>query len=184
MATDGDRHQRTQADYLPQVIAETRAILLALDVPEESISRLVENRNYTPADLLIMALALKRLNAQNTAAFIERAAEVGSRNVAFYHRRRAQLLAAHSTELGGVVSFVNVGGQPINIARNGSVIAAFVVDDISWTDIQQRTFITATAEIQRSKPGTVPVLATTGEVTPMAAGEITRRGWKIVRIKL
>jgi hypothetical protein len=184
VATVSDAKDTLRSKTAAQVIAETRAILLALDVPEESISRLVENRNYTPADLLIMALALKRLNAQNTAAFIERAAEVGSRNVAFYHRRRAQLLAAHSTELGGVVSFVNVGGQPINIARNGSVIAAFVVDDISWTDIQQRTFITATAEIQRSKPGTVPVLATTGEVTPMAAGEITRRGWKIVRIKL
>lgn len=184
VATVSDAKDTLRSKTAAQVIAETRTILLALGVPEETSSRLVENRNYTPADLLIMALALKRLNAQNTAAFIERAADVGSRNVAFYNRRRAQLLAARSGELGGVVSFVTIAGQPINVARNGSIIAAFVVDDISWTDIQQRTFVTATAEIQRSKPGAVPVLATTGEVTPMAAGEITRRGWKIIRIKL
>jgi hypothetical protein len=62
-------------------------------------------------------------------------------------------------------------------------VAAFTVDDIAWTDVQQRTFIAATAEIQRMKPGTTPVLATTGAVTPMAATEIGQRGWKIVHIK-
>ena len=57
-----------------QVIAELRATLLSLGVPEESVSRLVENRKYTPADLLIMSRALKRLNAQNTTAFVDHAA--------------------------------------------------------------------------------------------------------------
>ena len=67
--------------------------------------------------------------------------------------------------------------------RNGNVVAAFTVDDISWTDVQQRKFIAATAEIQRMKPDTTPVLATAGAVTPMAAAEIGQRGWKIVHIK-
>jgi hypothetical protein len=34
-------------------------------------------------------------------------------------------------------------------------------------------------EIQRMKPGAVPVLATTGVVTPMAAAQIGQRGQKI-----
>jgi len=166
-----------------QLIAEVRATLSSLGVPEESINRLVENRNFTPADLLIMARALKQLNAQNTAAFVEHVAGAGSRNVAFYHRRRAQILAARSTELGSIVSFVTFGGQPINVARNGDIVAAFMVDDIAWTEIQQRTFVAATTEIHRTKPGAVPVLATTGTVTPMAAAEIGKRGWKIVQLK-
>jgi hypothetical protein len=157
--------------------------LLALGISDESVSRLVENRNYTPADLLIMARALKKLNAENTTAFVDHVAGVGSRNVAFYHRRRAQILAARSNELGGIISFVTFGGQPINLARNGNVVAAFTVDDIAWTEVQQRTFIAATAEIQRMKAGAVPVLATTGAVTPLAAAEIGQRGWKIVHIK-
>jgi hypothetical protein len=32
-------------------------------------------------------------------------------------------------------------------------------------------------------PGGVPVLATTGAVTPMAAAEIGQHGWKIVHIE-
>jgi hypothetical protein len=183
VATVSDARDTLRSKTAAQVIAETRATFLGLGIPDARISRLVENRNYTPADLLIMALALKKLKAENTTAFVDHVAGAGTRNVAFYHRRRAQILAARSNELGGIVSFVTFGGQPINIARNGNVVAAFTVDDISWTDVQQRTFIAATAEIQRMKPGTTPVLATTGAVTPMAAAEIGQRGWKIVHIK-
>ena len=130
-----------------------------------------------------MARALKQLNAQNTTVFVDHAAGAGSRNVAFYHHRRAQILATRSAELGGIASFVTFGGQPINVARNGNIVAAFTVDDIAWIEIQQRTFVAATAEIQRTKPGATPVLATTGAVTPLAAAEIGKRGWKIVRVK-
>jgi hypothetical protein len=166
-----------------QVIAEARATLVSLGVSDESASRLVENRNYTPADLLIMARALKQLNAQDTTAFVDHASGAGSRNVAFYHRRRAQIIAARSNQLGGIDSFVTFGGQAINVARNGNIVAAFTVDDIAWTEVQQRTFVAVTAEIQRAKPGATPVLATTGVVTPLAAAEIGKRGWKIVHVK-
>jgi hypothetical protein len=183
VATVSDARDTLRSKTAAQVIAEAKATLLALGVSEESVNRLDENRNYTPADLLIMARALKRLNAQSTAAFVEHAAGAGSRNVAFYHRRRAQILAARSSELGGIASFVTFGGQPINVARNGNVVAAFTVDDIAWTEVQQRTFLAVTTEIHRKNPGATPVLATTGAVTPMAAGEIGKRGWKIVHIK-
>ncbi|MGA8947680.1 MAG: hypothetical protein WB497_17390, partial [Pseudolabrys sp.] len=102
VATFSDAKDTLRSKTAAQVIAETRATLLSLGISDESVSRLVENRNYTPADLLIMARALKRLNAENTTAFIEHAAGAGSRNVAFYHRRRAQILAARSDELGGL----------------------------------------------------------------------------------
>jgi hypothetical protein len=183
VATVSDARDTLRSKTAAQVIAETRANLLGLGIPDETVSRLVENRNYTPADLLIMSLALKKLNAENTTAFVDHVAGASTRNVAFYHRRRAQILAARSSELGGLVSFVTFGGQPINLARNGNVVAAFTVDDIAWTEVQQRTFIAATSEMQRMKPGAVPVLATTGAVTPMAAAEIGQRGWKIVHIK-
>ena len=183
VATVGSAKDTLRSKTAAQLIAEVRATLSSLGVPEESINRLVENRNFTPADLLIMARALKQLNAQNTAAFVEHVAGAGSRNVAFYHRRRAQILATRSTELGSIVSFVTFGGQPINVARNGDIVAAFMVDDIAWTELQQRTFVAATTEIHRTKPGAVPVLATTGTVTPMAAAEIGKRGWKIVQLK-
>ncbi len=162
-----------------QVIAEAKSTLASLGIPSESIDRLVENRNYTPADLLIMARALKRLNAANTVIFVDKAAGAGSRNVAFYHRRRAQILAERSGELGGLVSFVSVGGQPVNTTRNGTIVAAFTFDDIVWTNIQQKTFAAATAQIRQIRPGSTPVLAATGTITPPAEAEIKKLGWKI-----
>jgi len=62
-----------------QVIAEAKSTLASLAIPPETIDRLVENRNYTPADLLIMARALKRLGAENTVIFVDKAAGAGSR---------------------------------------------------------------------------------------------------------
>jgi hypothetical protein len=183
VATVSDAKDTLRSKTAAQVIAESRTILLSLNIPPETIDRLVENRNFTPADLLIMARALKQLGAENTAAFVEHAAGAGSRNVGFYHRRRAQILAARSADLGGITSFVTVGGQPINITRNGSVVAAFTFDDIAWTEIQQRTFSAATAQIRRLRPGASPILAATGTVTPMAAAEIKKLGWKIVQLR-
>ena len=78
-----------------QVIAEVRATLISLSVPEATINRLIENQNYTPSFLLLMP-SLAQLKAQNTAAFIERAADANSYGVAYFHWRRADLIAARS----------------------------------------------------------------------------------------
>jgi hypothetical protein len=166
-----------------QIIAETRTILLSLGVPEDSTSRFVENRNYTPADLIIMARALAKLGAQNTVTFIDRAAEAASRDAAFYQRRRAELLAVRSAELGEIVSFITVAGRPLSLRRSGTVVAVFPFDDLAWTEIPQRGFNATTAALRRERPGDHPIFATTGTVTPMAAAELKKLGWKIVQIK-
>lgn len=166
-----------------QIIVETRGNLVALEVPEDVIARFVENRNYTPADLLIASRALLQLRAQNTAAYIERAALAASRDAAYFQRRRAELLAARSAELGGLAAFVVVAGHAVNVTRSGQAVAAFPLDDLAWTAIAERTFREANAAVRQSAPGAVPVFATTGAVTPVAAAEIKRLGWKVVRLK-
>jgi hypothetical protein len=182
-ATMGSVKDSLRAKTAAQVIAEARSILLSLDVPPETTERFLENRNFTPADLLIVARALRQLNAANTGVFIERAANAGSRNAAFYQRRRAQILAENSAALGGLTSFVTVGGQPINTARKGNIVAAFMFDDIAWTEVQQRTFSAATADLRNRHLANSPVLATTGDVTRMASAEIGKLGWKIVKLR-
>lgn len=166
-----------------QVIAEVRVILQSLEVPEDLVNRLVENRNYTPADLLLMSRALAQLNARNTAAFINRAADAAARDVAYFQRRRAELLAARSAELGGIGAFVTVVGHAVNVTRDGRAIAIFPFDDLAWTDIPARTFRAATAELRRGSPVGGAVFATTGQITPVATAEIKKLGWKIVQLK-
>jgi hypothetical protein len=178
----GSAKETLSSKTAAQVIAEVRSILKSLDVPAETTDRFVENRNYTPADLLIMSRALAQLGAQNTAVFIALAAEADSRNVAFYQRSHTELLAARSAELGGIASFVTVAGHVVTVTRNGNVVAAFTFDGLVWTAIPQRTFRDVTAELPRGGSG-APVFATTGAVTPMAAAEIGKLGWKIVQLK-
>jgi hypothetical protein len=158
--------------------------LLQLNVSPDTVNRFVNNRAYTPADLLLTSRALARLNADNTQAFIDRAADANSRSVAFFERRRAELLSERGRELGGIVDFINVGGFALNRNRAGNVIALFPCDDIAWTAITERAVTAITRDLPRD--GTVarnPILATNGAVTPMASREFQKLGWQVVHLK-
>ena len=185
VATFSDAKDTLRSKTAAQVIAETRATLLSLGISDESVSRLVENRNYTPADLLIMARALKRLNAGEHHC-IHRArgrGGIAQRSILPSSTRADPCRAQRRTGRPCFIRHVWRATDQ-NVARNGNVVAASTVDDIAWTEVQQRTFIAATSEIHRTKFQVLfPVLATTGAVTPMAAAEVGKRGWKIVRIK-
>ena len=166
-----------------QVIVEVRNTLKSLGVLDESIDRLIENKNYTPSFLLLMSRSLAQLKAQNTAAFVERAAEANSYGLAYFHMRRADLLAARSAELGGLVAFVPVAGHAVNVTRAGKVVALFPVDELAWTQTSRSTFLAANAELRRRNPNASAVFATTGQVTSRAATEINKLGWQITHVK-
>jgi len=168
----------------PQLLVEMRGNLQKLDVPPESIDHLAANRNYTPSDLLIMSRALVQLHAQDSSIFVDDAAAANTRDLAFYERRLAELMAARSGALGGLVAFVRVAGHPINVNRSGNSVAIYPLDDISWTDNVRRAFTTTTAQLHGERPGALhPAFVTTGAVTPMAAQEIKKLGWQLVKVK-
>jgi hypothetical protein len=189
MAVSGVASIQSAADTLRdktsgQIAQEVKATLLRLDVTQEAVARFVTNRAFTPADLLLTSRALARLNANNTQAFIDRAAETTSRSVAFFERRRAELLSERSRELGGIADFINVGGFALNRNRAGNVVALFPCDDIAWTAITERAATAITNDLPRD--GAVarnPILATNGAVTPMASSELKKLGWQVVHIK-
>jgi hypothetical protein len=166
-----------------QIVQEVKSTLLQLNVAPDTVARFVTNRAFTPADLLMTSRALARLNANNTQAFIDRAAATTSRSVAFFERRRAELLSERSRELGGVANFINVGGFALNRNRAGNVVALFPCDDIAWTAITEKAATAITNDLPRD--GDVarkPILATNGAITPMASGEFKKLGWQVVHI--
>jgi hypothetical protein len=167
-----------------QIAQEVKATLLQLNVSPDTVNRFVTNRAFTPADLLLTARALAGLNAENTQAFIDRAAEANSRSVAFFERRRAELLSERGRELGGIADFINVGGFALNRNRAGNVVALFPCDDIAWTAITERAVTAITNDLPRD--GAIarkPILATNGAVTPMASREFQKLGWQVVHLK-
>jgi hypothetical protein len=166
-----------------QIVQQVRATLHRLKVPAASAARLIDNRLYTPADLLIMTTALARLKAGNTQLFIARAAQANTRDVAYFQRRRAEFMATQSAELGGIVEFVSVGGFPLNRTRDGTIVAVFPLDEVAWTEVSARAFMTVTGALRLLGYQQSPLLATTAAVTPMADEELKKLGWTIVALK-
>ena len=175
----GTLREKTSA----QIVQQVRATLQRLKVPAASSARLIDNKLYTPSDLLIMTNALARLKAGNTQLFIARAMQADTRDVAFFQRRRAEILAAKSTEFGGITEFVSVGTFPLNRTRDGTIVALFPLDEVTWTETSARAFITITGSLRLLGYQQSPVLATTAAVTPMADEELKKLGWKIVALK-
>ena len=161
-----------------QIVEIVRAQLQARKIPGSVIDRLVQNRAYSPTDLLILSRSLRSLNAGDTSLFLAKAAGAPTHEEAFFQRRRAEALASHAKQLR-IGSFIDLAGFPLNRGRDGGVIALFPLDEVAWTERNARTF----QAVSKAAEGNGPrVFAITGRMTPMAETEISALGWKVVRV--
>lgn len=184
ISTLGSAKDTLREKSAAQVISEVRGILQSLEVSDQTTNTLFENRYFTPTDLLIMARALAKLHAQNSDVYIATAATSNSRDEAFYQRRRAELLAVRSGELGGVETFFSTKGQALTMTPRRTAVAAFPFDDVAWTEVTQRAFRAATEDLRKGDTkGASLLFASPGTVTPAATAELEKLGWKIVKLK-
>ena len=155
--------------------------LAALDVPAETAARLIQNRVYSPADLLIMAEALTTLNARGSAIFVDRAADAATRDEAVFQRVRARVLAGQGQALG-IRAFEDVGGFPLNRLADGRILALFPFDEVSWTGSVGATFTQVVAALPPDAGP--PLLVVTGQLTDLARASITGAGWTVQTVPL
>jgi hypothetical protein len=156
--------------------------LKPLGVDEDVIEVFVENRAYSPADTYAIADALQTLNASNAEAFVRRAANADSADVAKFHRYRAELLAKHSAKLGELKEFYVVSEFALSRNAKGALVAVFPFDDLAWTESAAKRLSDMSLEIATRSETQAPVLATTGKLTTAAATEMKKRGWKVVTL--
>ena len=160
-----------------EIAAMVKGQLVALRVPEATADRLILNQVYSPADLLIIAQALTMLNADDSAIFVDRAADAMTRDEAYFQRVRARVLAERGPALG-IRAFVDVGGFPLNRLEDGRILALFPFDEVAWTDSVGTTFEAVAAALPPDS-GT-PVLAVTGRLTDLAAANVAASGWTVL----
>jgi hypothetical protein len=181
-ASTGNRAEELLRDLTPAQIADrVRQVLGTLGVSHALANRLIENRQYTPADLLFIAGSLNTLRARGTELYVARAADAVARDEAYFYRRRAEILGQHGRTLG-IVEFVRVAGFPLNRARDGRFLAVFPFDQLAWTETTARAFNGATEELRRDGRMTNATLAITGTVTEMTRTELTTLGWIVLRL--
>lgn len=163
--------QKTSA----QIIDQVSATLKRLGVPDATVVDFVRNRSYSPADLLAISMALQQLNAKRSSIFIAKAADARSADEGAFQTQRAVAIARNSAILGGIRSFVDVGGFPLNLTANGRLVAVFPLDELAWTDRVEG--MVTRLDAARPKDGPAPILSTNAAITPMAAAELTKLGW-------
>jgi hypothetical protein len=177
-ASTADTVRSTLAEKTSSQIVEiVRKDMQQMQVSPNIVARLVQNRAYTPADLLIMTKSLTALRVSNTGQFVARAAAAPTSEEAFFQRRRAELLAANARAFG-ISSFVDVGGFPLNRTRDGALLALFPIDEISWTEGVGHAF----GAVTKAANGSPLILATPGSLTALARNEIETLGWSIERL--
>jgi hypothetical protein len=163
-----------------QIVELVIGMLTRRGVSRALADRFVQNRSYTPTDLLVITKALASLKVSGATLFVAKAADATSREEAYFQRSRALLLAANAKSLG-VGPFVQIGGFPLNRLKDGRLLALFPLDEVSWTENVAAAFgRIASAAGTGTKP---PVLVTNGTITPMAQAEITQAGWTVQHVK-
>ena len=163
-----------------QIAATVLAQLKGMKVSQAVAQRLIQNRAYTPADLLVISRSLARLRAGNSGLLVAKASGAATREEAVFQRRRVELLAGSAKSLG-VGAFVDLGGLPLNRLKDGRLLALFPLDEVAWTE-RVAGIVTRAAEAAKSET-VPPVLAITGTLTPLAQQEISRLGWTVTRIR-
>lgn len=165
-----------------QLMDINRKALRALGTDPNLVEELLANTHYTPVDMTALAGALKTMGKPaGIDAFIARAAEVQSRDDAFFMRKRAELMAVYQKKTGTITGFVTLGEVPFPLATTGGngLAGIFPLDALSWT-AETGSAITAITRAARAQGITGPlILGITGKATPLARKQVAALGWKL-----
>jgi hypothetical protein len=154
-----------------------RARLGAAGIDNQTIDLFLDNPVYTPTDQTAFVEAVSRLGAVgNLQAFVARAAAAGSRDLAIFQRRRAELLAHYHATVSPLRDFVLVAGIPFTSRTDGRTVAIFPLDMFAWTDMNAALMDALSGE---PAIGAGPELIITGHATPLARSYLNRLGWTL-----
>ncbi len=163
-----------------QILDLNRDRLAKMGVPAELSARLLANQNYTPIDMAAMVAALESMRGvEDRALYIGRAAEVNERFIAYFMRKRAELMADDYRRHGGYVRFVALAGYPFVLTRDRHIVMLAPIDALSWTAETATGF----GEMTTARKGVAPKdrgeLRITGQATRLAKRKLKAAGWTV-----
>jgi hypothetical protein len=153
------------------------------------IEAFVDNNNYTPTDIYVIALALERIKAGNTELFLQKCASVQERTSAYLRRRQAEMYAGLHRNLP-IARFFEANGYLLTQLKDKRALLAMPADHFLWTDRNKQDFVELRESIpaqitdKPTKPGKDKLVVITGEFSPMAKTELGKLQWDTARISL
>jgi hypothetical protein len=155
-----------------------RARLVDLGVDGQTVDLFLDNRTYTPTDQTIFAKALSDLRAVgHLELFVARAAAAGTRDLAIFQRRRAELLSHYNATVFPLREFVVVAGIPLTSRQDGRIAFIFPFDLVVWTDMNGGLVEALAGEPELASGAEVAI---TGAATPLARSQFQRLGWSLL----
>jgi hypothetical protein len=161
-----------------QLLDLNRTKLQAMGVDPNLAETFLLNRNYTPLDATVIVAALEEIKVDGRGVFFARAASVNRRDAAFFMRRQAELLSDYQARTGAIMGFVQLGGFPFALTRNG-VLGLLPLDALSWTQSTERAMRDITDSLKRASPGGRAEMRITGQATPLAKEKMRALGWTL-----
>lgn len=160
-----------------------RGKLKALGFNKKLIKVLLNNGYYTVTSRAVLIDAFHQLrDVQNLVVFAARAARANSSGLAFFIRRRAELMANYHRTKEKLATFIILAGLPLTQTLSGRILALLPLDAFSWTQKNARLITTITDEMQNKKIQNGAEFRTTGWATLKAEKMLKSLGWRVSRV--
>jgi hypothetical protein len=173
-------------DKTPSQLFEHNAQLLrAMGVSDRTAAAFLDNDFYTLTDQTRIVTALHALGkVANRSVFIERAAGVHARDLAFFLVRRSEMIADYQRASGGqIVGFVSAGGFPVNIRADGRALMIAPIDLLAWSATPLQALAAISSALRSEGRGEAVELHISGTVTPRAQSALQSMGWTVTRAR-
>lgn len=158
-----------------------RTKLAAMKVSAEAITAFLDTTVFTPADQTAIVAALARLDGVGgRELFVARAAQAPSRELAWFMRKRIEMIAAHHETVERLADFVDVRDFPLNRSRGGKLVAIMICDVLAWTRPANDLVAVIDQDVKQRRLGSGVELRLSGTVTTLAGRSLREHGWTVV----
>jgi hypothetical protein len=164
-----------------QIFDINRQRLRAMDANNDLVEALITNSKYTPIDMAVLVAALDSMpGIEGRTVFLERAAKIDTRSLAYFMRRHAEMVKNHQTRGAGFTQFVSLGGYPFNVARDGRIVGVMPIDALAWTQTIAGVMRECASDARKFSATGQVELRITGMATPRARRELKALGWRLI----
>ena len=166
-------------DNPPATLAKiNREKLLQAGIMGYQADALLKNYNYTPAEMTVICEALLRMgDIEGREIFVTYATSAPDQQVAHFMAYDAEILTDYVTTVE-VADIVSVAGRAWLVSRSGSLVGAFPIDYLAWTEGAANSTAAATRKMQELGLKRKKLLLS-GQFSPQARAALKGRGWEL-----
>jgi len=154
--------------------------LAEMGADQKLIKVLFTNPSYTPAVLTVVVSALQKLGpVPGRLVIVRRAAEVETKQEAYFYTRMAELLALYHSTRNPIVRIEDTDRIPLGVAKDGAVLALTPLDYLSWSENTAQAARYLNGIVTERKLGNPTTVWVEGRVSSRAKSELAKLGWQI-----